>query len=98
MSAPWLVLGASGQVGYFVLRRLGLRADEVVAVSRGDPPAWSRGLERVRWVKGDLFRDCAPPQAETVISAGPLDGLAAWLERSDPVPPRRLVALSSTSV
>ena len=89
MSLPWLVLGASGQVGYFLLRRLAARGDEVVAVTRGEPPAWAQPLERVRWVRGDLFRDCTPPGARTLLSAGPLDGLAAWLERDDVAAERR---------
>ena len=92
----WLVLGASGQVGHFVLQRLAARDDDVVAVSRGDPPAGATA--RVRWIRGDLFRGFAPPDATTIVSAGPLDGLAAWLERGDLAAPRRLVALSSTSV
>lgn len=97
--SDWLVFGATGSVGRFLLSRLDRRGESVLAVSRRPPPAWSEGLERTRWIRLDLFgerldRDLHAPR---VLSAGPLDGFAdaclhaAWPEGT------RIVALSSMS-
>ena len=96
----WLVLGASGAVGRVVLRRLAgaVPAVATIALSRGDVPAWSADLTLVQWRRGDLFRDRIAERIDTVLSAGPLDGLVAWLARDPPPALRRVVALSSTSV
>src|SRR5438128_441569 len=91
--APWLVLGASGQIGYFLLQRLSQRGERVVAVSRHSPPTWADRLPQVGWRSGDLFRDLPALAATRIISAGPLDGLAAWLERAAPPWPERIAAI-----
>ncbi len=85
-----LLLGASGMVG----RALLAAAPEcVVAVSRTP-----NDTDGVRWLTADLFRDRIPFAGETLLSAGPLDGLVAWLGRENPRGLKRIVALSSTSV
>jgi uncharacterized protein YbjT (DUF2867 family) len=96
---PILLFGASGLVGTEVLELAVAAARPVLAVSRaiGAPEA-----SGVRWFQGagfDLHTGDGPwPEAATVVSSGPLDALAAWLERVHPPSLRRLVALSSTSV
>ncbi|MBL0039669.1 MAG: hypothetical protein IPP28_01190 [Xanthomonadales bacterium] len=92
VSAPWL-LGASGQVGYFLLQRLGR---DVVACARS-VPAWS-SPERLCWHTFDLWRSNEAPGCEHLISAGPLDACVDWLARSGPGALKRIVALSSMSV
>ncbi|MCC6559859.1 MAG: NAD(P)-dependent oxidoreductase [Xanthomonadales bacterium] len=91
-ASPPLVLGASGQVGYFLLQRLGR---DVIAVAR-NIPSWSSG-ERCRWRCLDLWTATAPPASAQLISAGPLDGCVAWLERVGAGELQRIVALSSMS-
>lgn len=97
--ARWLVLGATGAVGRFLLPALANAQPPVttIALSRGDAPPWTAALDRVQWRRGDIFRDSVPEDFDTVLSAGPLDGLLAWLERGQPRL-ARIVALSSTSV
>jgi len=83
-----LVFGASGAVGRHLLPQLPAAYYKVLPVSR-DP--------RAGWLTGNLFdaeRDW--PGADIVISLGPLDAFAGWLERQ-PHAPRRVIALSSMS-
>jgi nucleoside-diphosphate-sugar epimerase len=82
-----LVFGASASVGSFLLPLLDGHYN-VIAVSRSPRP---------RWMVGDL-NDVGRlwPTAQTVVSLGPLDAFAAWLERQEPAP-RRVIALSSMS-
>lgn len=87
-----LVLGASGQVGFFLLQQLGTGA---LGCSR-HVPRWA-GLGAARWQPLDLWVDAWPSPSQTLISAGPLDGCVAWLSRSGPGALRRIVALSSMS-
>lgn len=87
-----LLFGASGSVGRFLMPQLA-SPHEVVAVSRL-PPAG-----RVGWIAGDLNdRSMAWPQADVVISLGPLDAFAAWLQRYPAKNLRRVIALSSMSI
>ena len=88
---PWL-LGASGQVGLFLQRRLG---DVVVPCARS-VPAWAMG-QAARWRLFDLWRSADAPACERLISAGPLDACVDWLARVGPGALRRIVALSSMS-
>jgi nucleoside-diphosphate-sugar epimerase len=92
---PVLVLGATSQIGFFLLPMLVERGARVLAVSRR-AHADQAG---VAWLRGDLPDQ--PPQcvaeAEAIVSFAPLDALAAWLD-TDPVPAlRRVVATSSMS-
>lgn len=83
-----LIFGASGAIGRFVL--LGFEPGEIVhAVSRRPHPGWVCGDlsdTRVSW-----------PDAQTVISLGPLDAFAQWLDRHANAGLRRVVAVSSMS-
>lgn len=86
------VLGASGQVGHYLLRRLG--GDAIACARR--TPAWS-SHDAARWLPFDLWTHAQPPVSARLISAGPLDGCVGWLERAGPGPLRRIVALGSMS-
>lgn len=88
-----LVLGASGQIGHFLLPELLAHGALVEAVSRKPPPADTR----IHWSRFDLYLNGdAAQRPDIVISAGPLDGLLAWLSRTRHRP-GRIVAFSSTS-
>ena len=88
---PWL-LGASGQVGLFLQRRLGR---DCVPCARTVPT--SAGADAARWRSFDLWTSHEAPACERMVSAGPLDACAAWLQRAGPGALRRIVALSSMS-
>jgi nucleoside-diphosphate-sugar epimerase len=88
-----LVLGATGQIGRFLIPELLAQGAVVEAVSRQAPPS-DEGLV---WSRFDLYvggDSAAAP--DVVFSAGPLDGLLAWLGRTRHRP-GRIVAFSSTS-
>jgi nucleoside-diphosphate-sugar epimerase len=83
-----LVFGASGAVGRYLLPQLPDAYYKVSPVSRDT---------RAGWLSGDLYdtnRDW--PATDIVISLGPLDAFAAWLE-SQQCAPGRVIALSSMS-
>lgn len=96
-----VVLGARGAVGRALVERLDADGESAIAVTRGALPVWAAAASRCRWRRADLYADSGAladlPPPLTVLSAGPLDGLAAWLERDRP-PVARVVALSSTSL
>lgn len=88
-----LVLGASGQIGHFLLPELLTHGIEVEAVSRQAQVTSSA----VTWSRFDLYlHGDAAQRPDVVFSAGPLDGLLAWLARTRHRPDR-IVAFSSTS-
>ena len=85
-----LVFGASGAVGHWLLPQL-TAAHRVTGVSRAT-------TDQPGWLRADINdADIAWPAAEVVISLGPLDAFAAWLERRHDPALRRIVALSSMS-
>lgn len=95
-----LVLGGTGLIGSNVLRQLRVHPGRVHAATRaaGPPPGlanlatWHCGAER------DLSRlEASWPPAEAILSAGPLDAFATWLDCVRPPDLRRVVALGSTS-
>ncbi len=89
-----LVVGASSQIGYFLLQRLRARGEPVLALSRRPRPA----LDGVEWLVGDLPAAVpALPPLSAVVSFGPLLGLAAWLRRGEGQGTPRVVATSSMS-
>ena len=88
-----LVLGASGQIGHFLLPELVAQGVSVEAVSRDAQPAQAG----VTWSRFDLYvNGDAAQRPDVVFSLGPLDGLLAWLSRTRHRP-ARIVAFSSTS-
>ena len=98
--ADCLVLGGSGAVGRFLLRRLSAADTSAVALSRGAPPSWSAGWSSVEWWRGGLPHTPLSdlPAAPVLLSAGPLDALADACERGLPTGVNRVVALSSMSI
>jgi nucleoside-diphosphate-sugar epimerase len=92
------IFGASGAVGSFLIARL--RAEQRLATAwthRTPAPAADAG-DSITWRRIDLWCDTDPSSAATVISAGPLDAFAAWLQRVDTPRLQRIVALSSMSI
>ena len=89
-----LVFGGSSQIGHFLLPPLCERGEPVLAVSRHSRVAQA-GLE---WIAGQL-PDAVPAvkDVSAVISFGPLQPFAAWLQRVTlPLSPR-VIATSSMS-
>lgn len=88
-----LVLGASGPTGQALLPLLAQSGGQILAVSRTPPTAT---VEGVLWFQHDLADAPFPCDANTLISAGPLE-LAVRQAESIPAL-GRVVALSSASV
>ena len=91
-----LVLGASGQIGCFLLPRLLMAGHDVLALSRQQRTSRHAQL---KWMAGDLFATMPEsPPVDTIFSLGPLDGLATWLASSclDGTP--HIVAIGSMSI
>lgn len=88
-----LVVGASGQVGRFLLPRLAARGYTVDALSRNPRPDGMPELEGVRWVIPSVARHRVPLYTG-LVSAGPL-GLA--LEYAQAMPSVRTLAVTSSS-
>lgn len=89
-----LVLGASSQIGYFLLPELGRVGAQVLALSRKPQPA----VPGAAWLNGALP---LPPTeanaADSICCFAPLDALAGWLESGAVPGLRRVVATSSMS-
>ncbi len=95
VAGPWLVFGASGQVGRCVLRRCRERGQPLLAVSRREN-ASSAGLS---WLVGELPATVpSTVAAPVVLSLGPLDLFSQWLVDGGSSRVDRVVALSSMSV
>ena len=90
-----LVIGASSQVGHFLLPLLAAQETEVLALSRRAPRA--EDAPAARWLRGGLPDVPALPPLRHVFSAGPLDALAVWLARAPLAPGARVLATSSMS-
>ena len=89
-----LVFGGSSQIGHFLLPPLCERGEPVLALSR-HPRAARAGLD---WIAGQL-PDAVPAvkDVSAIISFGPLQPFASWLERAPlPLSPR-VIATSSMS-
>lgn len=92
-----LVLGGSGAVGRFLLRRLAMSGQRAAVLSRAPAPGWSAAWTELRWLRGDLDSVQFPLGRRQVLSAGPLDALARRLPAWPLAPGSRVVALSSMS-
>lgn len=91
---PILVVGATSQIGYFLLHRLQAAGHPVLALSRRE----QANALGVQWLQGSI--DSFSPQSglQAVVSFGPLQHVAAWLARHAQAPAPVLVATSSMSV
>lgn len=92
-----LVIGATSQIGHFVLSHLPGTDDHVIALGR-DAASTGANPADIEWRFGRL-PDSMPslPPLERIISSGPLDGLAEWLAGWTSADNMRLVAISSMS-
>ncbi len=88
-----LVLGASSQVGRFVLPRLRARGHPVLAIGRRGRPSDYPELDDVTWLTLDEA-DAHPAAPRSLVSAGPLD-LA--IELADRLPSLGALAVTSSS-
>lgn len=90
-----LVLGASGQIGRFLIPRLLDRGHDVLALSRV-PRASTHGA--LRWIGGDLYAGMPSlPALDAIFSLGPLDGFSQWLAQARIDGRPRIVAFGSMS-
>ncbi|MBB6241617.1 NAD-dependent epimerase/dehydratase family protein [Rhodanobacter sp. MP1X3] len=89
-----LVLGGSSQIGHFLLPRLLICGEPVIAVSRHPPSMPSE----VQWRLGHL-PDAMPelPALSAIVSFGPLLALAEWLASQSLSGAPRVIATSSMS-
>lgn len=93
--AVCLVLGASGQIGRFLVPALLGGGHEVVALSR---IARDARHPCVRWLQADLGAAApALPAFDAVFSLGPLAGLADWLAAARIAGRPRVIAFGSMS-
>ena len=95
--STFIIVGATGATGRFLLPALLGRGARVHAVSRR-PPATTVPPQPV-WIRGDLFGtvDALPASADVIVSLGPLDAFSAWFEGAPVAGVRRVIALSSMS-
>lgn len=89
------VLGASGQIGRFLLPRLLASGWQVLALSR-EPR--TTAAPNLTWVQGDVFAGMPDlPALDAVFSLGPLNGCVEWLQGGFPPGRPRIVAIGSMS-
>lgn len=95
--STFIIFGATGATGGFLLPDLLARGERVYAVSRRTAPGGDASLPT--WIHGDLFGkiDTLPAAADVIVSLGPLDAFAAWFAASPVAGVRRVIALSSMS-
>ena len=89
-----LVFGATGAIGGFLLAPLAA-SHRVIAASRAAHAQAAAGIE---WIQVDL--NGVPenwPQADTIVSLGPLDAFAGWLQGYPGSDLQRVLAISSMS-
>lgn len=93
-SKQFLLIGTRSQLGKALLPLLAERGDLVIAVAQ-QQIASSPGIQ---WVPGRMPEIPAPQtKLDAIISFGPMDKLAEWLERMTTAPAARVVATSSMS-
>ena len=90
--AAIFVAGLSGQVGDALLARRPADFAPLLALSRSPQPPTAG----VTWLPGDFHSVACPPEADCLLSLGPLDAFSEWLQRCEVARPRRVVALGST--
>lgn len=89
-----LVVGASSQIGHFLLPRLHASGEAVLALSRQPRPAQAD----VQWLQGSLPESMPPlPPLSAIISFGPMRDLAQWMMSTRLAGAPRVVATSSMS-
>lgn len=92
-----VVIGASSQIGHFLLQRLSQTRTAVLAVSRRGHAG--QALDGVEWIRADLPHLALLQQpVEAMASFGPMDRVAEWLAQQQRAPMPKLVTTSSMSV
>lgn len=92
---PILVIGATSQIGYFLLARLRMQRRSVIALSRSPVDKHEKEIE---WMQGDIHSLKPMQGLDAIVSFGPMTRLAHWLAKHDRAPAPCLVATSSMSV
>jgi nucleoside-diphosphate-sugar epimerase len=94
-----LVLGATSQIGHYLLPLLRRSGFDVVAATRSTPVS---GAEAVRWVQLDpeqgFGTERLPQPIDAVVSLAPLHVLPPLVEGLAAIGTRRIIAFGSTSV
>ncbi|MET0289768.1 MAG: NAD(P)-dependent oxidoreductase [Pseudoxanthomonas sp.] len=93
-----VLTGATSQIGHFLRPRLAQRQTQVTAISRKPQTA---GLANETWLQTDLASGLIAatlPQADALVSFGPLDNLGHWLDAQAQLPFKRVIVTSSMSV
>ena len=95
--STFIIFGATGATGRFLLASLLARGERAFAISRRVPAAGDES--QITWIQGDLFGAIGmlPPAADVIVSLGPLDAFTAWFAASRVAGVRRVIALSSMS-
>ena len=89
-----LLTGTRSQLGVALEPKLRANGDKVVAVAQEKVP----GFTAEEWVLGRLPDVAIPLHAyDAIVSFGPMEALATWLETLNAAPARRVVATSSMS-
>lgn len=91
-----LLLGASGQIGVFVIPRLLAAGFEVIAVSRKPRPGWFPEFGAVRWIKPEAINVSVLADAKMLISVGPVTLAAELIDSCRHL--ERAVVFSTSSV
>jgi nucleoside-diphosphate-sugar epimerase len=90
--APVLMLGASGPIGQFLIRRLAGQGVMMMAVSRNQP---ARTADQVIWIEHDLDLGPIEAEANVLVGLGPLRHVLAQVRASRRL--GRVIAMSSAS-
>jgi nucleoside-diphosphate-sugar epimerase len=95
--STFIIFGASGATGNYLMPRLLAGDAQVFAVSRHPPQAGA--APQLRWLTGDLFNVVPPLPADidVLVNLGPLDAFATWFEGNPTLQARRVITLSSMS-
>lgn len=90
-----LVIGASGQIGRFLIPRLLQAGQNVIALSRQFRES---NKTQLRWICGDLNTTIpALPPLDVIYSLGPLDAFSSWFSANDQIRCSRVIAFGSMS-
>ncbi|MCF6225629.1 MAG: hypothetical protein L3J22_04910 [Xanthomonadales bacterium] len=93
-----VVIGASNQIGYFLIPVLLAEGRQVIAVSRQALPSWFKcyaNEPRLQWCNMEQFMQCKLSGGVNLVSSGPLH-LAGNLATK--LAPAKVIAISSASV
>ena len=97
MSRPQVaLLGASGQIGVFVIPRLVAAGFDVLAISRKASPEWFPDIAGVKWVRLESLKSGVNSEIQMLVSAGPVTVASQLIEHCSDL--KRAVIFSTSSV